>query len=300
MLLLPSLGTMWPPLSLAPATPPQRSLLSRNYAVTAVSSSADALGLCRGGVAAFDVVLAEVSLFRVPITPLALVYTDPLLETPGGGRGRWPRRFGALAEISAASAKRRRKRPCHYLLACILRTLSGPYLPNLTPVPVQSCMVAPDEAVGRSFVDSFEDTPVVLMAEGASTADVMRSVKLGAVDFLDKPLSLLKLKNIWQHSVRKVGGCIRGRRVLVKQRRKLTNSPAAVKKWQSGPLCKTALLGPALFWASPRLTLQSTQLSGLANPPSLPLLCSSIGPPPPSPLTHPTFFLTGPTPHSCR
>ncbi|KAL4423476.1 hypothetical protein ABPG77_003609 [Micractinium sp. CCAP 211/92] len=96
------------------------------YAVTAVSSSADALGLCRGGVAAFDVVLAE------------------------------------------------------------------------------SCMVAPDEAVGRSFVDSFEDTPVVLMAEGASTADVMRSVKLGAVDFLDKPLSLLKLKNIWQHSVRKM------------------------------------------------------------------------------------------------
>lgn len=66
-------------------------------------------------------------------------------------------------------------------------------------------MVAPDEAAGRSFIDAFEDTPVVLMAAGAGTPDVLRAVRLGAVDFLDKPLSLLKLKNIWQHSVRKVG-----------------------------------------------------------------------------------------------
>lgn len=65
-------------------------------------------------------------------------------------------------------------------------------------------MVAADEAVGRSFVDAFEDTPVVLMAAAATHADVLRAVKMGAVDFLDKPLSLLKLKNIWQHSVRKV------------------------------------------------------------------------------------------------
>ena len=62
--------------------------------------------------------------------------------------------------------------------------------------------MAPDEAVGRSFIDAFEDTPVVLMAAGAGTADVLRAVRLGAVDFLDKPLSPLKLKNIWQHSVR--------------------------------------------------------------------------------------------------
>ena len=34
--------------------------------------------------------------------------------------------------------------------------------------------------------------------------DVMRCVQLGAVDFLDKPLSLLRLKNIWQHSVRRM------------------------------------------------------------------------------------------------
>ena len=53
-------------------------------------------------------------------------------------------------------------------------------------------------------MEAFEDTPVVLMSDCGATVDVMRAVQLGAVDFLDKPLSLLKLKNIWQHSVRKM------------------------------------------------------------------------------------------------
>ena len=65
--------------------------------------------------------------------------------------------------------------------------------------------MAGDEAAGRSFIDSFEDTPVILMSECSTTGDVLRAVKLGAVDWLDKPLSVLKLRNIWQHSVRKVG-----------------------------------------------------------------------------------------------
>ena len=73
--------------------------------------------------------------------------------------------------------------------------------------------MAGDEHSGLSFVGAFADTPVVLMSDcgaaagghGGSTHEiVMRAVRLGAVDFLDKPLSLLKLKNIWQHSVRKV------------------------------------------------------------------------------------------------
>lgn len=69
---------------------------------------------------------------------------------------------------------------------------------------LQSKLVASDEMSGRAFIESFEDTPVVLMSEGGDTDDVMRAVTLGAVDFLDKPLSVLKLKNIWQHSVRKM------------------------------------------------------------------------------------------------
>jgi CheY-like chemotaxis protein len=69
---------------------------------------------------------------------------------------------------------------------------------------MQCKLVASDEVTGRAFVDAFEDVPVVLMSEGGATDEVMRAVTLGAVDFLDKPLSLLKLKNIWQHSVRRM------------------------------------------------------------------------------------------------
>ena len=38
----------------------------------------------------------------------------------------------------------------------------------------------------------------------ASISDVWRGIELGAADVLEKPLSLLKLRNIWQHVVRKV------------------------------------------------------------------------------------------------
>lgn len=71
-------------------------------------------------------------------------------------------------------------------------------------VLAESKLVASDEVTGRAFVDAFEDVPVVLMSEGGATDEVMRAVTLGAVDFLDKPLSVLKLKNIWQHSVRRM------------------------------------------------------------------------------------------------
>ncbi|KAI8104263.1 hypothetical protein M9434_002823 [Picochlorum sp. BPE23] len=65
-------------------------------------------------------------------------------------------------------------------------------------------LVAMEDSTGKAFVDACEELPVVLMAEHGSPKDVMRSVQLGAVDFLDKPLSMLKLKTIWQHAVRKM------------------------------------------------------------------------------------------------
>lgn len=65
-------------------------------------------------------------------------------------------------------------------------------------------LVAMEDTTGKAFIDACEDVPVVLMAEHGNAEDVMRAVKLGAVDFLDKPLSMLKLKNIWQHCVRKM------------------------------------------------------------------------------------------------
>ena len=36
---------------------------------------------------------------------------------------------------------------------------------------------------------------------------VMHGIELGAVDVLEKPLSSLKLRNIWQHVVRKARPC---------------------------------------------------------------------------------------------
>ncbi len=49
-----------------------------------------------------------------------------------------------------------------------------------------------------------QGVPVVLMSSGAAPAAVMQGIELGAVDFLEKPLSKHKLQNIWQHVVRKV------------------------------------------------------------------------------------------------
>lgn len=68
----------------------------------------------------------------------------------------------------------------------------------------ESRLVAIEDTTGKAFIDACEDVPVVLMAEQGNAEDVMRAVRLGAVDFLDKPLSMLKLKNIWQHCVRKM------------------------------------------------------------------------------------------------
>lgn len=65
-------------------------------------------------------------------------------------------------------------------------------------------LVALEDTAGKAFIDACEGVPVLLMAEQGNAKDVMRSVQLGAVDFLDKPLSMLKLKNIWQHCVRKM------------------------------------------------------------------------------------------------
>lgn len=48
----------------------------------------------------------------------------------------------------------------------------------------------------------------MLMSDSSNKSDVLRGIELGAVDFLEKPLSSLKLKNIWQHVVRKVSGTI--------------------------------------------------------------------------------------------
>ena len=47
--------------------------------------------------------------------------------------------------------------------------------------------------------------PLVLLSDKpGSSEDVWQGLNLGAAEVLERPLSLLKLRNIWQHVVRKV------------------------------------------------------------------------------------------------
>ncbi|GIL51081.1 hypothetical protein Vafri_7170 [Volvox africanus] len=55
-----------------------------------------------------------------------------------------------------------------------------------------------------AVIQAAKSIPLVLMSESGAPNEVMLGIKLGAVDFLEKPLSPLKLKNIWQHSVRRM------------------------------------------------------------------------------------------------
>lgn len=65
--------------------------------------------------------------------------------------------------------------------------------------------MAPESEVGSRLRLAASALPLVLMVDKDSPyRDVMRGIELGAVDVLEKPLSSLKLRNIWQHVVRKV------------------------------------------------------------------------------------------------
>ena len=56
----------------------------------------------------------------------------------------------------------------------------------------------------KTLLPLISQAPLVLMSDkGSSTDDVWRGIELGAADVLERPLSSLKLRNIWQHVVRK-------------------------------------------------------------------------------------------------
>jgi DNA-binding response OmpR family regulator len=70
---------------------------------------------------------------------------------------------------------------------------------------VQAKALAKESSDGGSLREASAHLPLVLMSEkGSSTDDVWRGIELGAADVLEKPLSSLKLRNIWQHVVRRV------------------------------------------------------------------------------------------------
>jgi hypothetical protein len=73
------------------------------------------------------------------------------------------------------------------------------------PPGVQAKAMAPECEAGARLRAAAAALPLVLMVDKDSPyRDVMRGIELGAADVLEKPLSSLKLRNIWQHVVRKV------------------------------------------------------------------------------------------------
>ncbi|WIA22714.1 hypothetical protein OEZ86_009676 [Tetradesmus obliquus] len=55
-------------------------------------------------------------------------------------------------------------------------------------------------SAGQQLLDMCQGVPCILMAANPAQEDIMTGIQLGAVDFLAKPLSPLKLQNIWQHT----------------------------------------------------------------------------------------------------
>lgn len=65
-------------------------------------------------------------------------------------------------------------------------------------------LLAREESNATKLREKASSLPLVLMTEDSTPVEVLQGIKLGACDFLEKPLSSLKLKNIWQHVVRKM------------------------------------------------------------------------------------------------
>ncbi|KAK9825144.1 hypothetical protein WJX81_004602 [Elliptochloris bilobata] len=64
--------------------------------------------------------------------------------------------------------------------------------------------MAPESEAGCRLRAAASALPLLLMVDALSPySAVMHGIELGAVDVLEKPLSSLKLRNIWQHVVRK-------------------------------------------------------------------------------------------------
>ena len=66
-----------------------------------------------------------------------------------------------------------------------------------------------DTKDGQLLLEAACSLPLVLISSpGTPTECVWQGIEVGAADVLEKPLSLLKLQNIWQHVVRKVRLCL--------------------------------------------------------------------------------------------
>jgi len=72
----------------------------------------------------------------------------------------------------------------------------------------QASLCAKENREGQLLLEAASALPLVLVSDqGAGPECVWRGIEVGAAEVLEKPLSVLKLQNIWQHVVRKVPPC---------------------------------------------------------------------------------------------
>lgn len=70
---------------------------------------------------------------------------------------------------------------------------------------MQANLFAKESSDGQLLLEAAGGLPLVLISSPGTTPEcVWRGIEVGAAEVLEKPLSLLKLQNIWQHVVRKV------------------------------------------------------------------------------------------------
>jgi hypothetical protein len=69
---------------------------------------------------------------------------------------------------------------------------------------LQASVVSNDPAITSAFVRTASYVPLVLTGENTSQQQKLVGIRFGALDFLEKPVAVLKLRNVWQHTVRKV------------------------------------------------------------------------------------------------
>lgn len=77
-------------------------------------------------------------------------------------------------------------------------------LVTTTHVVLQASVVPNDPAASSAFARTASTVPLVLTGENTSQQQKLVGIRFGAMDFLEKPVALLKLRNVWQHTVRKV------------------------------------------------------------------------------------------------
>lgn len=114
--------------------------------------------------------------------------------------------FVVLQSQPAASAKWLVRHPLSTKFAAFFLESSGisNMLCRFAPY-LQANLFAKESSDGQLLLEAADGLPLVLISTPGTTPEcVWRGIEVGAAEVLEKPLSLLKLQNIWQHVVRKV------------------------------------------------------------------------------------------------